>query len=321
MNPGTSGYLRQKEVDALFGVAVPAPEVRLYDFLAPPRLPRERRVVMDAALARLAPALATLLSTRLRRPVDVVPGESETATLADLINALPSPCACVPFGAGETHAVVDLSLPFCLFFVERLFGGAGEGQWLERALTSLEQTAIVGVAERVPALVAEALRLPVLGGKAGALESDPASLSLGGRDQALLVVRLQIRAPGLDCQWTFGLPLAQLEPMFAAAREEAAAPVPQSPENARELQQVHVTVVARLPLFRLRARDLVELSAGQTLPTGHASDMAAEVLVNGCVRFRASVGQIRGQIGLRITETVATPLPARPARDREGRAL
>ncbi len=315
-----SSYLRQQEVDALSGVTVPAPEVRPYDFLAPPRLPREHRVVLEAALARLTPAVATLLSTRLRRPVDVVAGEPETATLGDFVNALPSPCACVPFGAEDNRAVVELSLPFCLFFVERLFGGAGEGQWLERALTPLEQSAIVGVAERVPALVADALRLPALAGKAGALESDPSSLTLGSRDQALLVVRLQIRAPGLECQWTLGLPLAQLEPLFAAAREDAATPAPQSADNARELHQAHVTVVARLPLFRLRARDLVELSAGQTLATGHTADIAAEVLVNGCVRFRATVGQLRGQIGLRITETVATPLPARPARDREGRA-
>lgn len=321
MSTGPGGWLKQKDVDALFGVRAEAPEVRPYDFLAPPRLPRERRLVLAAALERLVPAVASLLSARLRRAVDVTAGEPETATAGDLVNALPSPCVCFPFAVGHSHGIADLGLPFSLYLVERLFGGEGQAQWLERALTTLEQNALAGVAEKLPGLLRDAFRLPAIGTALGACESDPSSLPLRARDQAMLVLRLEVKASGLESAWMLALPLAELEPLFAAASEaDAARPQPANLDNARELEQAHVTVVARLPPFRMKAGELARLAPGQTVATGQAEDTLAEVLVNGRIRYRGTVGQVRGRLGLRITEAVATPRAARPERDREGRA-
>lgn len=322
MSPGAGSWLKQQEVDEIFGVASAAPEVRPYDFLTPSRLPRERRVVLEAALERLAPAVASLLSSQLRKPVEVVPSPPETASAGDVVNAMSSPCVCFPFVIGHSHAVADLGLPFSLYLVERLFGGDGQGMTVDRALTVLEQTALQGLAERLPGLIRDAFRLPSIGSEFGACESDPTALPLRAREQVMVVIRLELSAPGLESLWTLALPLAEIEPLFsAAAAADSARPMPRSPENARELQQAHVTVVARLPLFRMRAGQLANLAAGETVATGHAVDTPAEVLVNGHIRFRGHLGQVRGRLGLRITETVATPLPARPERDREGRAL
>lgn len=313
--------LRQKAVDAVFGLVPPAPAVQPFDFLAPPRLARERRARLDAVLQRLAPAVSSLLSARLRRAVDVLPGECETATAAEFLASLPAPCAAVAFGTAPSVAVAELGVAFGLYVVERLFGGAGEGQWLERPLTALEQNAIAGLVEKLPALFAEAVRLPGFAGRAGAIESEATSLSLGEPEAAVVVMRLELRASGLETTWSLGVPLAALEPLFESPDEAPASPAAVLPENLRELQQAHVQLLARLPLFRMKARDLAALTEGQTVPTGHRTETVAEVLVNGRVRFRAAVGQMQGQRGLRITEVVATPLPARPARDREGRAL
>lgn len=313
--------LRQKAVDAVFGLVPPAPPVQPFDFLAPPRLPRERRARLEAVMQRLAPAVSSLLSSRLRRAVDVLPGECETATAAEFLASLPAPCAALSFGAAPAVAVAEIGVAFGLYVVERLFGGAGEGQWLERPLTTLEQNAIAGLVERLPALFAEATRLPAFATRPSAIEAEATSLSLGEPESAVLVLRLELRASGLETTWAIGVPLAALEPLFEADDDEAPAAPVLSPENLRELQQAHVQLLARLPLFRMKARDLAALHEGQTVPTGLRTETVAEVLVNGRVRFRAAVGQMQGQRGLRITEVVPTALPARPARDREGRAL
>ena len=322
MSAGGGNWLKQKDVDAVFGVVPARPEVLPYDFLAAPRLPRERRLVLAASLERLVPAVASLLSARLRRPVDVVAAEPETTTAGDLVHALRSPCAGFAFTVGHSHGVADLGVPFSLYLVERLFGGEGQEQLLDRPLTALEQHAVQGVAEKVPELLRDAFRLPAIGPQSGACESDPSALPLRERDQAMIVFRLDLRAPGLQAAWTLALPLVELDPLFvAAAAADAVPPQPPSLESARELQQAHLTVVARLPLFRMRARELAVLTTGQSVSTGHPVDTPAEVLVNGRVRFRGVIGQSHGRLGLRIIETVATPLPARPERDREGRAL
>jgi len=312
--------LSQRDVDALFGTTPPAPEARPYDFLAAPQLPRERRLALTAALERLTPALGSLLSTKLQRPVDMTAGEPETVRAADVVHALPSPCVCFLFPVGAAQGLVDLGLPFSFHLIERLFGGEAQSPAVEaRALTALERNAVQGVAEKLPALLREALRLPALGGVAGACESDPASLRLGPADQTMLVLRLELQATGLAAHWTLALPLAELTPLFATAPPATRAQ-PSVPGNGRELELAHVAVVARLPLFRMRAGAIAALAPGGLVPSGLPVDTPCEVLVNGRIRFRGTVGQSRGRLGLRITETVVTPLEARPERDRQGRA-
>ena len=322
MSSSSGSWLKQKDVDVVFGVQPATPEVRAFDFLAPPRLARERRQVLAGVLERLVPATASLLSSRLRRPVEVVAGEPETTTAGDFVHALRSPCACFAFAVGHSHGVADLGLPFCFYLIERLFGGEGSDQSPERSLTALEQAAVHGVSEKLPRLLQDAFRLPGIGAPSGTCESDPTALPLKAKDEAMIVFRLSLGAPGLSGEWTLALPLSELEPLFAAAAtSDAPASSPPSLESARELQHAHLSVVVRLPIFRMRARQLAELSAGQTVASGLAVETPVEVLVNGRVRFRGSIGQVRGRLGLRITETVAAPLSARPQRDREGRAL
>lgn len=314
-------WLQQKDVDALFGAAAAQPEVRTFDFLAPPRLPRERRLVIAAGLERLRPAVAALASARLRKAVEVTGSEFETVRAGDLVNALPTPCAVWPLAVGGATAILELGVPFALAVVDRAFGGNGDAVAMQRALTPLEQRVADGVAAAIPALLRDTLRLEGVAATPGVGTSDPASLPLRARDEVFVVFRLALIGDGLDATWTIGLPFEAFEPLFASLETPPVAAPVMSVENARELQQAHVGVVVRLPLFRVRAGQLAELAAGDTLPTTHEPGTLVEVLVNGAVRFRGTVGQVRGRLGLQITEVVSNPQPARPARDREGRAL
>ena len=314
-------WLQQKDVDALFDAAPATPEVRPFDFLAPPRLPRERRLVIEAGVERLLPAIAALATARLRKPVQVTAAPFEMVRVRDLVNALPEPCAVWPLPVAGANAVLELGVPFSLAVVDRAFGGQGDAVVVARALTPLEQRVADGVAAAVPALVREAFRLPVVLEAPGAGLADPAEFPIRDRDEVFVVLRLTLLADGLDAGWTLGLPLEAFAPLFATAEAVAAPPPVMSHDNARELQQAHVALAVRMPLCRVRAGRLAALAVGDTLTTEHPTGTPVEVLVNGRIRFRGTVGQVNGRLGLQITEVVSTPLPARPARDREGRAL
>lgn len=313
-------WLQQKDVDALFGVAPAAPEVRPYDFLAPPRLPREQRAVVDAALERLAPALAALLGSRLRKAFEVVPAGVETVRAGDLANGLPDPCVAWPLTIGDAPAVLELGVPFALAVVDRSFGGAGDAPTEVRVLTALEQRVVAGFAAALPAVLREAFRLPSVSDAVGDCRVEPGTVPFRGRDEVFVVVRLDVRATGLETRWTLGVPLESLAPLFVEPATPALPVAAPSPLAARELQHAHVRIVARMPLLRVRAGALAELAVGDTLPTPHAVGTPVEVLVNGLVRWRGTVGRMQGRLALQITETVTTPTPARPARDPEGRA-
>src|SRR5262249_50182445 len=154
--PGSPAtWLTQKDVDAVFGTAAAAAAPEPYDFLASPRLPREQRTVLEGGLDRFATALSGLLTTRIRRPIEVTAVEPQTTTLGDFVPAPPAPCACFTFPFGASRAYADLGPVFSLFLVERLFGGAGETAQTARALTALERSALDGLTKRVPAMLGE----------------------------------------------------------------------------------------------------------------------------------------------------------------------
>jgi flagellar motor switch protein FliM len=253
--------------------------------------------------------------------VDVAPGPFEPVPAADFLFSLVSPCAAFVFVAGETRGVVDLGLPVSHYLIERLFGGDGESQAPDRPLTPLEQVTVRGTAERIVQLLRETWKAPGIRPEVIGFESDPAALPLRNGEEVVIVSTFAIKAPGFEGRFTVALPLAALEPLFGESPARAVAPVMPSSATGQELQRVHLALTARLPLFRLSAREAGSLAIGQTLATGHGADTPVEVLVNGRVRFRGAMGQRRGRLGLRITEVVAGSRDARPPRDTEGRAL
>jgi flagellar motor switch protein FliM len=60
---------------------------------------------------------------------------------------------------------------------------------------------------------------------------------------------------------------------------------------------------------------------GKVLHTGVAAEESVEILVNERLRFQGSLGQVRRQLGLRITDQVTRPAAERPVQSRQGRVL
>jgi flagellar motor switch protein FliM len=85
------------------------------------------------------------------------------------------------------------------------------------------------------------------------------------------------------------------------------------------LQHAHVGVVARFPTLWLTARQLSELVPGKVLHTGQSSDEPVEIHVNERLRFLGGLGQVRRQLGLRVTQRVQKPAAERPVQSRQGR--
>jgi flagellar motor switch protein FliM len=327
--------LTQKAIDALVrGASQGAPqdpptEAQPYDFVRPLRIPRERRVALEAVLARFTQALETQLAPRLREPLDVTLGGLDQVTFSEFAQSLRTPCAAFvfPLGQGPGRGVLDLGNPVAFHLVDRLFGGTGEADVPTRPLTGLEQAAVRGVVESVLALLGDAWQggLGIATRPLG-FESNPTALAAMEPGADVLVVDLAVRAGPLAGQITLGLPLAALDsfsPERDASRLEPQATAeraaPCRAAIAELLQQARLDFVVRLPVFRLTARALSSLAPGQVLQSGCPAASAVEVHVNGRLSWLGALGQAQGYVGVRITQPVAAPALERSPRCREGR--
>lgn len=327
--------LTQKDIDALLRGVTPqhhvAPDVAPYNFVRPPRVSRDRRSALEAVHARFALALQAFLMSRLRTTIDVTVVGVEQVQFSEFVLSLASPCAAFVFktgGALEGHGVIDLDPGFAYHLVDRLFGGPGEPEPLDRGLTALEQTVVRSVTERLLGILKDAWQEQLaIAPEITGFEADPETLQIANHEDHVLVANFEVRSGSYQGPIAICLPMGALESFL-----QDRSPVRLAARGARRdgrrrtlvestLQHAHVSVSARLPLLRLTALEIARLAPGQILHTGSTTESDIEVHVNGRLRFVGALGQVRRRIGLRVARTVLVPEPERRGQLKEGRIL
>jgi flagellar motor switch protein FliM len=335
----SSDSLTQREIDAILQKNTPVPlapvisdDVVPYNFSRPPRVSKDRRANLESIYTRFALSLQALLASLLRQPLDVVIGSVEQAMFSEYILSLGTPCASFVFDMGDrmgTQGTIDLSTDFAFHLVDRLFGGPGDPQALQRPLTLLEQAVVRNVTERALGLLREAWQDNLaMSPRVVGFESNPEMLQITSGEDNVLVTNLEIRSATFNGFIVLCLPMASLEsflqekgvsrPHARQSELEAAASRALAQGN---LQHAHVEVVARFPTLWLTARQLSELVPGRVLQTGQACSESVEIQVNERLRFLGALGQVHQQLGLRLTECVQKPAAERPVQTRQGRVM
>ncbi|HTS87703.1 MAG TPA: FliM/FliN family flagellar motor switch protein [Gemmatimonadales bacterium] len=292
-------------------------EIIPYNFLRPPRIAKDRQALLNGIYQRIAVALQSLFSSRLRTPVDVTLASVEQATFAEFIFSLATPCAAYVYTLGDRivgQGVLDLGTDFSLYLIDRLFGGPGEPDEVKRPLTVLERGVVRGMADKAWGLVQEAWadHLTFQPEYAG-FESSPDALQVANREDNVLVSNIEVRSGAFTSLITICIPLLSLESFLQEKPTRHLHNVSTTPAERdaarrsieRTLRASRLEVRARFPVFQLRAADLGHLEVGQVIHTGHPSDVPVELLVRGQRRFLGTLGQSRQYVGLRISHALA----------------
>lgn len=315
--------LTQKDIDQLLqgggGAAAqagrgrkPNAEVIPYNFLRPPRISKDRRVQLESIFSRFALAMQSMLSSRLRQPMDVS-YSVEQATFSEYVLSIANPCAAFVFNLGGTEGgqgAVDLSTDLAFYIVDRVFGGPGEGTRMERGLTPLERTVTRGIVDKMLYALREAWQDHVaFNPEITGFESTPDMLQISSHEDNVLVANLEVRAGSFSSLVAMCIPLLALEG-FLGEKTTGRTPTKQQLSPAQRLsvessvRGANVNLVARFPTIRLSAREVAQLKVGQVIQTTQPIDGPIELHVNGARRFFGQLGQYRRQLGLKVTDAV-----------------
>ncbi len=315
-------FVRQSDIEALLRGEVPEPErpeqsaVSPYDFVRPPRISKDRLSLIEAIYTRFAVSLHAFLSGRLRTPLDVTLSSVEQVTFSEFVLSLESPCAAFVFEIRDRlrgQGLFDLSTGFCYHLIDRLFGGPGDTFNLRRALTPLERTVVRGVAERMVALFGDAWREEVpMSPAITTFESSRDMLRTAGSEENVLAASIEITSGSFSGLLGLCVPLATFE-LFLQDRTSARLVQGRMDETDRAasrrrvasvLSGSHLTVSARLPVVNMSARNVAAFHVGQVLNVRHSVESPIEVLVNGRIRYLGSLGQVRGDVGVKVEQVV-----------------
>jgi flagellar motor switch protein FliM len=324
--------LTQKDIEQLLQGAgatgrarASAVDVLPYNFLRPPRISKDRRVVLEAIYGRFALAVQSMLSSRLRVPMDVS-CTVEQASFSEYILSIANPCATFIFelGPGSGHGAIDLSTDLAFYMIDRVFGGPGEPAKLDRSLTLLERTVTRQFIDKMLTLFKEAWQdhLPFAPQVIG-FESTPEMIQIASHEDNVLVANLEVRSAQLSCLVAMCIPLHALETFLGEKSNRVggkAAPTPPAVQKQVEstLRMAHVDLAVRFPPLKLSAREVAGLRVGQIIQTSQPVDGPIELLVNGTRRYGGVLGQYRRMLGLKLTHPIVggAAAVARPSRGR-----
>ncbi len=310
--------LSQKDIDSLLTGAAPAkpaarsPDIIPYNFLRPPRISKDRRATLEAIHARFGLGIQSLLSSRLRTPVDVVVTSVEQATFAEFLLSLMTPCTAYVFNLGDrtsSQGVMDVGTQLAFQMLDRMFGGSGEASMAERPLTELEQAVIGGMVERILGVYRDAWgELLAMDPSLDSFESVPETLQIVSREDNVVVGNLEVRIGPMTGFLTLCLPLSALENFLQEkgrpvlpARSHSADREAERGQIEESLLAAQMPVSVRFPPLRLRGRDAARLAVGQILHTGRSLDTPVHVHLNGLPRFLGQLGRSAGLISVAVT--------------------
>ena len=297
-------------------------EIKSYDFRRPHRVSKERLRTLEAMYERLVKSLEGWLVGRVRGKVELKLQAVEQLSFGEFTTGLPTPCTAYVFAIDDTggqKGVVEFGHTFSYFLVDRLFGGGGTPKLFNRALTPIERMAVRVVAERAVALLSEVWQDHVqMEMELTGFESVPEILQAEGRDDPMLVARVEVNIGGTESTLSLCLPLTVLEKFFSGGvqrRMENTSGSERERQQNRELAELSlritsVPVSARLPDFPLTMRELAALKEGSIIHTGIGTDTELQVLISGQVRFRGAPGRVGRRLAVRVLNPTDPSVPS-----------
>jgi|GEM_PF-448739 len=323
----SSESLSQQEIDLLFGggtTSEPAPgkssdrsdEVQVYDFRRPSLISKDRQRILEGMYGRLSKTLESWLVGRVRSHVEAQLLAVEQFTFGEFVLSLTTPCTAYVFdiaGTGGHQGVIDFGRDLSFYLVDRLLGGNGPVEILDRALTPLERMVVRIMADMVlQELVdiwADHINLEL---DVSRFESVPDMLQIVNRDDPVLVANVEVDTSDFSSNVLICLPFVVLERFFTGpSLRKVAMTVGSEEERAADKEAVEwsvrmteVDLSVRFPEVTLSVEELLELGVGSILATGIPVGSDLDLLIEDTPTYRVTPGQSGGNLAVRIREQI-----------------
>lgn len=227
-----SEVLSQDEIDALLSAinsgsseadmkANPPADTRkikIYDFRRPDKFSGDQIqniLHVHDTFARLATAM---LSSRLRSLVSVRVSSIDQLTYEEFLRSIPNPTmlGIVSMYPLKGQAVLEIDPTITFSFIDRLFGGSGEGPKTNREITDIEKSAMEALAAGIlDSLKAAWNKVASLNFRLSAIETNPQFAGIVPPSEMVILVTLDTQIGEVRGVMNLCIPYLTLEPVLS----------------------------------------------------------------------------------------------------------
>lgn len=278
--------------------------IHSYDLTNQDRIIRGRMPTLEIINDRFAKLIRTTLSATLRRVLDVTVTQTEMVKFGEFIRTLPVPTSLHILKMeplrGHVLLVVESRLIFNL--LDCFFGGTGKATMkIEgRDFTAIEQKVI----HRVVQMVLKDLELswkPVvpISFQTTRSEINPQFATIVPPTELVIAIHYDLELDHLIGKITLCLPYSTIEPirsnLYARYQSDQLEVDLEWIERVkRQLRNVEVEILVELGKGQMTGRELLEISAGDTVVLDQNVEEPLLVKVEGISKYRAYAGTSKG---------------------------
>ena len=288
--------------------------VRAYDLASHERIVRGRMPTLEMINERFARHTRISLFNLLRRTADVTVGGIQVMKYGDYIHTLYVPTSMslvkVPPLRGTALFIMDARLVFKL--VDQFFGGDGRHAKIEgREFTPTETRIVHRTLQQLFQDLEEAWR-PVAALKFEHVghEVNPAMANAISPTEVVVVSSFQVDLEGGSGDLHITMPYSMLEPIRDLLVSGVQSNEDQKDERwlsalRRDIMMATLELDLTVAEREMTLRDVMKLQAGDIIPVGLTDNL--KLRANGLPLFKCQLGASRGNLAVKIKETIKQP--------------
>ena len=289
--------------------------VRVYDWRHPDRISRDQLWILENLHDNFARYLEATLSSYLREVVDVELVSVAQMVYSEFIGSLPNPSCTLSFTIEPSGglAIVDLGYSIVFRLVDRLFGGKGDHYEPNRELTNIEKNLMRDITGRILNDLETAWsRTAELKMKVKELETNPQFMQIVLPNEVVVIMCLGVESELANGLVNICYPYTTLEPFLPRLNPEYWVTSGQTESEAdigkeqkeRLMQEIYVTLKARLSETDVTLRDLTKMRAGDVLRLDARARDNILIFVEDSPKFLAQPGLLGRRMAAKIISQI-----------------
>ena len=266
---------------------------------------------MGVRLRMVADRMAGDLSAVLRSQLECRASSFSLIRLRSAVEKLDARCCVIELDVAELNlsAFLSMKMDTAASIIDRLIGGAGDAFELERDLTEIEQRVLKDVVDPVvqayQSVMSGVAQLTMnwkcfIGSQEQMLSFPPTELFLAATFDAVV-------EGGLDWQFEFLLPVAELTKAIERSASVPVQPVEVTQDRRQALKRVlcDVEVESTVEIGRAEValRDVATLTPGDVIILDTKPGQLLEFRVGGRLKYRGSLGRLGASMGFKVAES------------------
>ena len=290
-------------------------KVKTYDFRRPDKFSKDQIRTLFMLHESFSRLLNTYLSTQLRTMVKVEVASVEQLTYQEFVQSLanPSVISILAVPPLKGNIIMEINTEIAFAFIERVFGGEGNGSVKPRVLTDIEEVVMRSFIDTAMDELREAwANVIAFKPSLEATEFNPQFTQIVPPTDMVVIVTIQMKVGEVEGMMNICIPYLVLEPImskltttFWVASSVTKENDPQAVEILqRKIEHTEVPVVVEMGRIDISIREFLTLGFGDVLQMDTKVDDDLKCMVGKRPKFYCRPGTSGKKMAVQITKVI-----------------